>query len=281
MEQAPVAVPVEVDAGIGPARLLARLAPLLVGSGLLVVLTLVLTAGFRLPFGGPPALVGADLGGTLAPDFRLTDQFGQDVALSDLRGRVVVLTFLYTSCPDVCPLIAGKLGQVHDRLGQRADEVAFVVVTVDPERDTAPRVRQYLEAQRLVNKLTFLTGDHPAVEAVWKAYGIGVATVPLPGSASGGGTYEVLHTDALYLIDRQGRERRLLRSGVAPGDLLRSLEALLGERAQRERRSDTGAADALGAAVWTGAAPALALVPVRRLQRLQAGGPSPLAEGET
>lgn len=228
-EEARVAAPVRPPVGSASVQLVARLAPLLVGAGLLVVLTAVLASGFRLPLGGAPAPIGTDLGGTPAPDFRLTDQFGQQVALSDLRGRAVVLTFLYTSCPDVCPLIAGKLGQVHDRLGKRADEVAFVVVTVDPERDSVPRVRQYLEAQRLVDKLTFLTGDHLAVEAVWKAYGIGVATAPPPGSASGGGAYEVLHTDALYLIDRQGRERRLLRSDVAPDDLLRGLEALLGE----------------------------------------------------
>ncbi len=228
-ETPPFAAPVGIRADSASRRLLVRLAPLLVGAGLLAALTAILASGFRLPLGGAPAPVGADLGGTPAPDFRLTDQFGQKVALSNLRGRAVVLTFLYTSCPDVCPLIARKLGEVHDRLGARADEAAFVVVTVDPERDTVARVRQCLEAQGLVDKLTVLTGDRPAVAAVWQAYGIGVTTTPPPGSTGGGGAYEVLHTDALYLIDRQGRERRLLRSDVAPDDLRRNLKALLNE----------------------------------------------------
>lgn len=83
------------------------------------------------PVSGAMSGVGTDLDGTPAPDFHLVDQTGQPVALSDLRGRVVVLTFLYTRCPDTCPLIVSKLGQVHDQLGEQAQGVAFVAVTVE------------------------------------------------------------------------------------------------------------------------------------------------------
>lgn len=207
-----------------------RLAPLLVGAALLVVLAALAAAGLPLPIPGSPTAVGTELGASPAPDFRLTNQFGEEVALSDLRGRVVVLTFLYTSCPDICPLTADKLGQVHDQLGERAREVVFVVVTVDPERDRVARVRQFLEAQRLGNKLLFLTGERPALEAVWAAYHIGVTRLPVASESVGSdGFYEVGHTDALYLIDRQGRERRLMRSDFAVADLRRNLELLLRE----------------------------------------------------
>ncbi len=229
-EEAPVAEQCGTQAGIGSDGLLTRLAPLLVGAALLVVLTALVAAGLPLPFTGSPRAVGTELGATPAPDFRLTNQFGEEVALSDLRGKVVVLTFLYTSCPDTCPLTASKLGQVHDQLGERAREVAFVVVTVDPERDRVARVRQFLEAQRLSNKLLFLTGERPALEVVWAAYHIGVTRLPVASRSVGGdGFYEVGHTDVLYLIDRHGRMRRLMRSDFGVADLRRNLEMLLRE----------------------------------------------------
>lgn len=213
----------------GWARLLRRLAPLLAGVALMLA-ALLLAARSAVLFGAGPAVVGTDLGGTPAPDFRLTNQDGQPLALTDLRGKPVVLTFLYTTCPDICPLVASKLGQVHDRLGDRASQVAFVAITVDPERDSVARVRQYLQAQNLMGKLTFLTGERSALEAVWSAYFIGVRREPAPTSPAGGpGAYSVGHNDALYLLDKQGRERVLLHEDVALDDLQRNLEVLLRE----------------------------------------------------
>lgn len=212
------------------ARLLGRLAPLLAGVALLLAATLLLAGRPAFLFGAGPALVGTDMGGTPAPDFRLTNQDGQAVALADLRGKPVVLTFLYTTCPDICPLVASKLGQVHDRLGDRARQVAFLAVTVDPERDSAARVRQYLQAQNLTGKLTFLIGERPALEAVWRAYFIGVRQEAAPTSAAGRpGAYSVGHNDALYLIDKQGRERVLLHEDFTLDDMQRNLEVLLRE----------------------------------------------------
>jgi protein SCO1/2 len=89
---------------------------------------------------GPPALVGTDLNAIPTPDFTLNDSRGQPVQLSALRGQVVVLTFLYTSCPDTCPLITGKLRQIQTELGSEAERVSLVVVSVDPQRDTAEQV---------------------------------------------------------------------------------------------------------------------------------------------
>lgn len=198
----------------------------------LVALTALARSGLPSRLGGvSPGLAGTPLGGDPAPDFALTDHRGRETSLSSLRGRVVVLTFLYTSCPDTCPLITTKLGQVHDRLGEQARDVAFVAVTVDPERDDGPRLRQYLEAQRLDGRLLFLTGDRAALEAVWKAYHIGVSRAPpTPSDGSRSATSgEILHNDVLYLIDRAGRKRALLREDFAPAELVESLRVLLRE----------------------------------------------------
>jgi protein SCO1/2 len=208
-----------------------RIAPLIAGIALLVTATALVNMGGRLPFARPTPAAGLDLGGAPAPNFRLTDQSGTPVALADLRGKVVVLTFLYTTCPDICPVIAWKMGQVHDGLGARADDVAFVAVTVDPERDSPPRLQQYLAAQRLQDKLTFLTSDRPTLERVWAAYYVGVTQGKTV--AGGDGTiagYEVLHSDSLFLIDRQGRERRLLHADIDPAVLRADVEGLLGAR---------------------------------------------------
>ncbi len=164
-----------------------------------------------------PSLQG---GGTLntlnlqekpAPDFTLKDQDDGTVRLSEFRGKVVALTFLYTSCTDVCPIIANTFGQAYDKLGSANQKAAFVAVTVDPERDTVQRIDQYLDGRGLRGKLIFLTGDRETLEKVWADYAIGVArTAPTPGTNGGDNSYDVTHTTAVYLIDAQGRERTLI-----------------------------------------------------------------------
>lgn len=177
----------------------------------------------------PP--VGTDLGGAPAPDFALTDQTGRAVTLGDLRGKAVVLTFLYTSCPDTCPIIASRLGVVHDRLGSRARDVAFAAIAVDPERDTVERGRQFLEAQGVADKLLFLTADRPTLESVWAAYYIGVTRAPVSGPAADRNptAYSVAHNDVLYLIDKQGRKRRLLREDFEIDDMVAAVRMLVDE----------------------------------------------------
>ena len=169
---------------------------------------------------GSPALAGTDLQKSPAPDFTLTDgPTGDVVALSALRGKVVVLTFLYTNCPDVCPLTAEKLRDARDRVGQPAD-LALVAVSVDPRQDTPQATREFVRAHRLDGAMRFLIGDAAALARVWQVYGI--AAIPAEESS-------VVHNDAIYLIDKQGRERSLLHSDVDVGALAASLRVLLGE----------------------------------------------------
>lgn len=168
----------------------------------------------------PTSLAGTDLQKRDAPDFTLTDgPTGDPVSLSALRGRVVVLTFLYTRCPDVCPLTAEKLRQARTGLGAAAEDLRLLAVSVDPAGDTPDATREFVRGHRLEGELRFLVGDRAALARVWAAYGIAAES---NGSLVG-------HNDAIFLIDKQGRLRSLLHSDVATSELAASLKTLLGE----------------------------------------------------
>lgn len=170
-----------------------------------------------------PTLKGTDLGGGTAPDLTLTDgRTGSAVSLSSLRGKVVALTFLYTQCPDICPLTAERFRAARAELAGRAADVVFVAVSTDPERDTPAAVQAFSRAHRLDEGWHYLIGTRAQLAPVWSAYGI-VAT-PDPGKPT------VTHTDAVFLIDRQGRERVLLRTDALDAALVKDLRILLDER---------------------------------------------------
>ncbi|HEX9437222.1 MAG TPA: SCO family protein, partial [Candidatus Limnocylindria bacterium] len=98
----------------------------------------------------PEKLAGTDLGAQAAPDFTLTDgRSGSTVSLASLRGSVVALAFLYTRCPDTCPLTAEHFRAAQQRLGADADRVRFVAVSVDPSGDTPASVRDFSASHRL------------------------------------------------------------------------------------------------------------------------------------
>jgi len=166
----------------------------------------------------PLKLVGTDLGATEAPDFTLTDGVsGRSVSLSAQRGQVVALTFLYTSCPDVCPLTASRFRAAQDSLASEAGRVVFIAVSVDPDRDSPKATQDFSAAHGLSTNWYYLVGGRPQLVPVWSAYGIGVQA----GSAS------VTHNDAVYLIDRRGRERVLLHSEDLAANLVDDLRSLL------------------------------------------------------
>jgi protein SCO1/2 len=135
-----------------------------------------------------------------APDFTLTSQDGAEVTLAALRGKVVAVTFIYTSCPDICPMLTDKLARVQDALGSDfGSKVAFVSITTDPERDTPEVLKGYAEAfEANLAGWSFLTGEPAAVLEVAHRYGVAVVK-----AADGG----VDHTLLTTLIDRQGTMR--------------------------------------------------------------------------
>jgi protein SCO1/2 len=135
-----------------------------------------------------------------APDFALTSQDGAEITLAPLRGKVVALTFIYTSCPDICPMLTDKMARVQDALGPDfGSKVAFVSITTDPERDTPEVLKGYAEAfEANLAGWSFLTGEPAAVLDVAHRYGVAVAK-----AADG----QVDHTMLTTLIDRQGAMR--------------------------------------------------------------------------
>jgi protein SCO1 len=132
-----------------------------------------------------------------APDFALTSQDNERVTLRDFRGKVVAVTFIYTSCPDTCPLLTMKMAQVQDELGARfGTKVAFVSITVDPERDTPEVLKQYVEAfEADPAGWAFLTGPPAAIRDVVRRYG------GFTSRTAGG---DVAHTFLTSLVDPSG-----------------------------------------------------------------------------
>jgi protein SCO1/2 len=136
----------------------------------------------------------------IAPGFTLTSQDHQSVSLDDFRGKVVAVTFIYTSCLDTCPLLTNKMAQVQERLGTLfGKKIIFVSITVDPEHDTPEALKQY--AQNFNANLAgwyFLTGQPTAIREVERRYGVFAAKAPEAG---------VNHTFLTSLIDSKANLR--------------------------------------------------------------------------
>ena len=108
--------------------------------------------------------------GESVPSFELTDQFGRSAESGDYRGRVVLLTFLYTHCPDVCPIVTGQLRKASEALESEASEIAIVAVSVDPERDTVEAALDYSDKWRMSERWEYLVGSRDELREVWAAF---------------------------------------------------------------------------------------------------------------
>jgi protein SCO1 len=162
-----------------------------------------------------------------APEFNLTDQDGRRIALKELRGKVLAVTFIFASCTDTCPLLTAKMAAVQDRLGAAfGPDVRFVSITVDPERDTPQVLKNYAQAHR-ANPAgwSFLTGTPAEIREVAASYGVIYKKTP-----SG----DVEHTFLTSLVDRGGT-LRVQYMGVRfnPDELLRDLQGLAKEGKRR------------------------------------------------
>jgi cytochrome oxidase Cu insertion factor (SCO1/SenC/PrrC family)/thiol-disulfide isomerase/thioredoxin len=154
----------------------------------------------------PPAESAANLlmgrtglGGTPAPGFTLTNQFGQSVSLQSLRGKAVVLAFTDSECTTICPLTTASMVQAMHMLGPAAKDVALVGIDANPTATSVQDVYTYSKAHGILHRWQFLTGSLAQLHSVWRAYHIEVAIIH----------GNIDHTPALYLIDPQGRERYL------------------------------------------------------------------------
>lgn len=164
----------------------------------------------RLPFGAPSFHGTVIQSPDLAADFTLTASTGERLSLSDLRGKVVLMYFGYTFCPDVCPTTLNELKKVPTALGDRADEVQVVMVSVDPQRDTPEVLREFLA--HFDPSFLGLTGTEEEVLAAATPFGIYFSAHE--GSPATG--YLVDHTSSVLAIDKQGY-LRLIYSFETPG----------------------------------------------------------------
>ena len=162
-----------------------------------------------------------------APAFTLTAQDERRLSLGDLRGKVVVLTFIYTTCADTCPLLTAKMASLQGRLGQDfGPRVFFVSITVDPERDTPAVLKGYGVAHGArFDGWAFVTGTPAEIREVAKRYGIFYKK-----TARG----DVDHTFLTSVIDARGQLRvQYLGVRFEPTELLNDVRSLLGEAAGR------------------------------------------------
>ncbi len=158
-----------------------------------------------------------------APAFDLIDQSGRRVVLADLSGKVLAVTFIYTTCGDTCPILTGKMASLQKPLGAKfGTRVRFVSITVEPEVDTPPVLSAYAAAHGAhLEGWSFLTGPPDEVLDVVRRYGA-FARRNRPG--------DVDHVFLTTLVDRRGMMRvQYLGSRFDPAEMLRDLEGLLRE----------------------------------------------------
>ena len=169
-----------------------------------------------------PSFQNTDVSGLqYARDFALFDHTGKARTLADFKGKVVLVFFGYTQCPDVCPTTMAELAGVMKALGPSADAVQVLFITLDPERDTGSLLAQYVPAfdQRFLG----LYGDAAATARVAKEFK--VFYVKVPGKEPG--SYSVDHTAGSYVFDKNGKVRLFLRHGQGAAAIVHDLRALL------------------------------------------------------
>ncbi len=168
---------------------------------------------------GPALKAGVFDPPRLAPEFSLRGADGSEVTLARYRGNVVVMAFGYTSCAAVCPITLATLAQARSSLGEAADAVQVIYVTVDPERDDAARMKDFLAL--FDPSFVGATGAPDALAAVRQNYGV---TAVKHGT---GDDYVMDHTSSIYLIDRSGKLRALMPYGHDAADFVHDIKLLL------------------------------------------------------
>ncbi len=159
------------------------------------------------------------------PDLRFTLQGagGATITQDDFSGKVVLMFFGYASCPDICPTTMAQLAQVTEALGQQADQVRILFVSVDPHRDTPDILQAYVD--QFDPHAIGLTGSESAIADLARRYRVAYQ-IEKPSPASPG-QYEVSHSRGIYCFDQQGRARWLASDSESQDELLAALRPLL------------------------------------------------------
>jgi protein SCO1/2 len=171
-------------------------------------------------------VTGANFGKTLT----LTDHTGKPRTLADFQGKVVVVFFGFTQCPDVCPTTLGEMAKVVKELGADGGKVQVLFVSVDPERDTRELLKQYVTAFH--PSFLGLSGDVEATKVAAKEFKVYVQKQPAAKSDKGdkgdkSGSYSVDHSAGTFILDQQGRLRLFAQYGAGAPALLNDIKTLL------------------------------------------------------
>ena len=168
-------------------------------------------------------------------DFTAESSLGRPASLSDFEGKVVLLFFGYTSCQDICPATLAHLGSLMESLGTAADGVQVLLVTVDPENDTAARLREYLD--RFDGRFVGLTGTREQTDRIAglfmaehdRSHGTEVSMEHNRSKAFVKSGYLYSHSQQIYLLDKAGRTRAFFFAGSPQGEMKEAVLALLDE----------------------------------------------------
>ena len=193
-----------------------------VGLGALAVVVVGILAAII--FAKPPSFVGTVYDSKAAPEIALPMANGGEFRLSEQKGRVVLLFFGFTNCPDVCPITMANLKQAVSQLGADASQAQVVFITVDPERDTEAVTQDY--ASQFDPAFLGLSGSMSELDQVWNDYGVYRELGPKDAN----GNYEVTHTARVTVIDLQGNLRLSFTADTSWQDILRDVKILLAEK---------------------------------------------------
>jgi protein SCO1/2 len=180
----------------------------------------------QLPGGAASASSARYEGGTLSPRqaapqlSTLRNYQGQSVNLTSYRGKAVFVTFLYTHCPDICPLIASHLHTALTQLGSRARQVQLIAVSVDPRGDTPGSVGAFLREHQLSGQMQYLIGSGGQLARVWKAWAVG-------SSRDVGKPELVNHTALVYGVSAKGKLTTIYFANDPPSKIVHDVAPLL------------------------------------------------------
>jgi len=155
-------------------------------------------------------------------DFQLIDQDGRPFSLSQVRGKVVVLSFGYTFCPDICPTTLAVISAALRQLGDQADRVQGIFISLDPDRDTPEKLRDYV--RYFDARLIGLTGTAKELKEVADRYRVRYAFVGKGEREH----YSLDHSASIYILDAEGRVARLVPYGLPPEEIVETVRGLLG-----------------------------------------------------
>lgn len=154
-----------------------------------------------------------------APPLTQKDSTGKKFDLASYRGKVVLITFLYTHCPDVCPLITGNLHTTLQQLGPRASQVQVVAVSADPKGDTKKTVAEFLNKHQMTGRMRYLIGSRKQLEKIWLRWGVVAKADPKTPNA-------VEHSGLVYGVAASGKITTLYPANFKPAQIAHDVPIL-------------------------------------------------------